>query len=163
MSSSGGGGCPTQPGEGSCYPNDVCTYGSGCNAVQCSCDAQGGWICASNSCPPPECPPGAEPGAACSSSGQFCAYPSNGGGCGLECTCENAGGALEWTCYAPPCPPPICPPSEPQPGTACSFPGAGNACDYPEDGGCGFVECDCDPSGIWSCSTGICVDAGAAD
>jgi hypothetical protein len=161
-SSSGGGGCPTQPGEGVCSPGEDCTYGSGCNAVDCSCDAKGGWICDSTSCPPPVCPPAASPGTECTLQGQSCDYASFGGGCGLTCFCESVqGGFLEWSCTAPPCPAPVCPPDEPKPGTACEPAGVGNVCFYPDDAGCGD-ECVCDPAGTWSCTIGLCIDAGAA-
>lgn len=172
-SSSGGGVCPPQPGEGACGYGEQCTYGSGCDAEYCSCDSSGNWQCVSPECPPPECPPGAPySGTSCNYEGQTCNYGSNGGACGDTCTCATFydgtdAGSLEWQCYADPCPPPVCPSGAPQPGTACSS--LGTYCYYPDDAGCSGETCECDPSGIWSCTYGgFCdgggpVDAGSAE
>ncbi len=88
-----------------------------------------------------------------------CVYDSNGGGCGLDCTCTvDAQGALSWICAAPPCPVQACPPVPPQPFTACT---TGTDCSYYEDAGCGGEYCSCGPSGSWYCQIEDCADAGA--
>lgn len=164
-SSSGGGVCPPAPGEGSCSSGEQCNYGSGCSAEYCSCDSAGTWQCISPECPPPECPPGAPyDGTSCNYEGQTCDYGSNGGTCGETCSCTYFGGpdggSLAWQCYADPCPPPVCPSYAPQAGTACA--GIGTYCYYPDDAGsCSGETCECDPSGIWSCTYGGFCDAGA--
>jgi hypothetical protein len=165
-SSSGGGVCPPVPGEGSCSYGEQCSYGSGCNAEYCSCDSAGSWQCISPTCPPPVCPPSVPyNGESCGYEGQTCDYGSNGGTCGETCTCgayfgNYDGGSLEWQCYADPCPPPVCPSYPPQPGTACGS--TGTYCYYPDDAGsCSGETCECDPSGIWSCTIGGFCDAGA--
>jgi hypothetical protein len=162
-SSSGGGVCPPQPGEGSCNYGEQCNYGSGCSAEYCSCDSSGNWQCVSPDCPPPVCPPGAPySGESCNDEGESCNYGSNGGGCGETCSCygEFDGGlSLVWQCYADPCPPPVCPSGAPQPGTACGS--VGTYCYYPDDAGCSGETCECDPSGIWSCTYGGFCDAGS--
>jgi hypothetical protein len=165
-SSSGGGVCPPVPGEGPCSYGEQCGYGTGCGAEDCSCDSSGNWQCVTPVCPPPECPPGApSSGTSCEYEGQSCGYGSNGGGCGETCECNaffggTDAGSLEWQCYADPCPPPVCPPTAPNEGTACSS--IGSYCYYPDDAGvCTGETCQCDPSGIWSCSFGDFCDAGA--
>lgn len=165
-SSSGGGVCPPVPGEGSCAYGEQCSYGAGCSAEYCSCDSTDSWQCVTPVCPPPECPPGAPySGDSCNYEGQTCDYGSNGGGCGETCSCGayfggDGGGSLEWQCYADPCPPPVCPSSAPQTGTACGS--IGTYCYYPDDAGaCSGETCECDPSAIWSCTDGGFCDAGA--
>lgn len=165
-SSSGGGVCPPVPGEGYCSYGEQCDYGTGCGAEFCSCDSSGNWQCVSPVCPPPECPPGPPySGTSCNYEGETCNYGSNGGNCGETCSCGAYfggvdGGSLEWQCYADPCPPPVCPSYAPQTGTACA--GIGTYCYYPDDAGaCSGETCECDPSGIWSCTEGGFCDAGA--
>jgi hypothetical protein len=39
-----------------------------------------------------------------------------------------------------------------------------DVCFFPNDAGCGETECDCEPSGIWSCGlSSTCDDAPGGD
>lgn len=155
--------CAPLPG---CTSSVECPDPTGCGG---SCYCEGGqWECADPGCGddvadagPPDssetCPPNPPPpGTACFEDGFSCGYAGSGGGsCGESCDCANG----SWECVAPPCPPPTCPSAAPQPDTACADIGA--SCDYTSNA-C-FEQCDCNPSGSWSCFIGTCIDAGAPD
>jgi hypothetical protein len=93
------------------------------------------------------------PGQLCSPEGVTCGYGS-AEGCGEQCDCQNGA----WQCFTDPCPPPQCPPSAPPDQSVCSS--IGSSCFFPINSGCGSEECDCDPSGTWSCYPSECADAG---
>ncbi len=167
-SSSSSGGpvpCSPVPPSGTCdYLGETCdyTFGGGCETESCVCEP-GGWACSTGICspPPPSCPAGPpNPGEACSFDGQSCSYGNNGGQCGGEdCTCENG----TWACAGQGCPPPECPPAPPGNGDSCY--GIGSICDYPINNNvCSTWECDCYPSGVYSCYETNCggQDAGSS-
>jgi hypothetical protein len=111
--------------------------------------------------PPPSCPPNPPyPGETCSVPGQSCGWATSGGGCGGEdCTCEGG----YWQCSGSVCPPPSCPPAPPGNGDSCY--GIGSVCDYPINNNvCSTWECDCYPSGVYSCYETNCggEDAGVS-
>jgi hypothetical protein len=174
-SSSGGSGsssgapipCSPNPPSGTCdYQGETCNYNLGgpCSDESCVCE-NGEWACAISVCspPPPSCPPyPPAPGDTCSANGENCGYAGQGGGaCGGEdCTCENG----YWACLGQGCPPPSCPPAPPGNGDSCY--GIGSVCDYPINNNvCSTWECDCYPSGTYSCYETNCYgyDGGVAD
>jgi len=160
-SSSGGVTCTPLPG---CSSSLECPSPDGCG--ECYCEG-GQWACAGTGCgddvsdafPVDDSPSGScpfdppEPGTFCAPQNLSCGY-GGAEGCGETCECQNVG----WECFPNPCPPPPCPPSAPPDGSICT--GVGSSCFFPIDSGCGYEECDCDPSGTWGCYTGSCVDAG---
>jgi hypothetical protein len=146
------------PAQNACDTDGLtCSYAlTGCGE-ECTC-VNGDWQCAADPCPPllvcPSEPPG--PGATCDD-GMTCNY---GSGCDNE-QCSCTGGY--WECEGTSCPPSSCPSEPPGNNDACSS-GVGSVCDYPiENNVCNTWECDCYPSGTWSCYETDCygVDAGA--
>jgi hypothetical protein len=163
-SSSGGVTCAPLPG---CDSSVECPAPGGCGG---SCDCEDGqWLCTTGTgcgddvsdaslpdSPDQVCPDAPPPaGSACYPDGMECGWGTEEG-CGESCFCSNG----TWECAEDPCTAPVCPVSAPTGGTACS--GIGSDCSYPV-GFCGEEDCSCDPSGIWSCVTAVCVDAGPPD
>ena len=163
-STSGGGGSssgtvylcpPTLPTSGTyCDANGLTCRdpGGGCGPV-CTC-SNNTWVCDAPPCPAPVCPPSPPyGGVACSPNGFTCdGSNTNWGYCPPSCTCTNG----TWLCADPSCPPPVCPPTQPNEYSQCLA--VGESCYYPY--GCGSATCDCQSPGTWFCTIGDCADAG---
>jgi hypothetical protein len=164
--SSGGPSCAPLPG---CNSSTECPLPGGCGGT-CFCE-NGGWECTGGGCgddvsdaypgddgPYGECPlDPPDPGQLCAPSGLECGYGA-AEGCGESCFCENG----SWACTGNPCPPPVCDGVPPPNGSLCES--VGSSCFYPTNNACGGEEeCDCDPSGNWSCYELGCFDGGGPD
>jgi hypothetical protein len=129
---------PFTCGKGPCVAGTACSIDP---CTQAYCLSDGSWSY-SDSCPPDAggCPPSLpSTGTGCSNEGLSCTYPTTCGSAYAGCK----GGV--WYASTPTCPPPpMCPISEPAPGTPCD-PALGKSCSW--SNACGSVDYgSCDPT-----------------